>query len=42
MLKDVVECVNFESRWFRNVVKVEIVKGEAVGILKGVCVVFWC
>ena len=40
-LKDAAERANSESRWSRNAVKVEIVKGEAAGILKGVRVAFW-
>ena len=30
-----------ESRWSRNAIKVEIVKGEAAGVLKGLKVTFW-
>lgn len=40
-LKDLAERGNVESRWSRNAVKVEIVKGEAAGVLKGLRVAFW-
>lgn len=40
-LKDIAERGNVELRWSRNSVKVEIVKGEAAGVLKGLRVTFW-